>query len=167
MAYKHPYVPLQNGSTSIGESLLLGPILPSRKLRLRQAQHRARGNLPASHLYPPLSALLPANQGLRPQPRLAGCSWLDQEGLAGGEAASADSSRVRCLTAWRLRGSVCLLCVSFFPGLKRRRWTKNQAVKQAHVWSQPKPKSLLIIRMRYVRGVLLSDAPNDTDGPVL
>lgn len=51
MAYKHPFVPLQNGSTSIGESLLLGPILPSRTLRLQQAQHRARGNLPASHLY--------------------------------------------------------------------------------------------------------------------
>lgn len=43
----------------------------------------------------------------------------------------------------------------------------DQVVKQAHLWSQLKPKILLIIRMQYVGGVLLSGAPNDTGGPVL
>lgn len=167
MAYKRPFVPLQSGSTRIGESLWLGPILPSRKLRLRQAQHRARGNLPASQLYLLCQPFSQPTKGCGHSiARLGARGWI-------GKGWQAEKQHL--LTAPGSAASLpgdfgevcCLLCVSFFLRLKRRRWTKYQVVKQAHVWSQLKPGSLLIIRMQYIRGVLLSDAPNDTDGPVL
>lgn len=167
MAYKRPFVPLQNGSTRIGESLWLGPILPSRKLRLRQAQHRARGNLPASQLYLLCQPFSQPTKGCGHSiARLGARGWI-------GKGWQAEKQHL--LTAPGSAASLpgdfgevcCLLCVFLFPGSETEALDQVPSSQTSSRVESTKPESLLIIRMQYIRGVLLSDAPNDTDGPVL
>lgn len=152
MAYKRHFIPLQSGSAGIGQALLLGPILQSGKLRLRRAKRRARGTF----LPPPCTSSPPSS---RPT---AGCGHgvarPAQEGLASRAAAFADGAGVRCLAARRLRGSVRLLCVSLFLGVKRGCWAKesNEPLVASTTTKAPPDSNAAFIRR-----------PIDTDGPEL